>query len=72
MAKEHGGSNTQGSGTASGRCGCCQPSHEEIANRAYDLWLARGVTQRHEADAWLVAECELRQARHGQWHGVAA
>ena len=72
MAKEHGGSKEQGSGAGSGRCGCCQPSHEEIAKRAYDLWPARGVTQGHDVDDWLVAECESRQARHGQRHGVAA
>ena len=72
MAKGHGGSKEQGSGAASGRCGCCQPSHAEIAKREYDFWLARGVTHRHDADDWLNAEYELRQARHGQEHGGAA
>jgi hypothetical protein len=72
MANGHGGSKEQGSGAASGRCGWCQPSHEEIAERAYDLWLARGMTQGHDVDDWLDAECELRLARHGQRHGLAA
>jgi hypothetical protein len=37
MAEQHDGSKAPGSGAGSGRCGCCQPSHEEIAKRAYDL-----------------------------------
>ncbi len=72
MTKEHGGPKEQERGATSGPCGCCQPSHEEIAKRAYDLWLARGVRQGHDVDDWLNAECELRQERHGQRHGVAA
>jgi hypothetical protein len=37
-----------------------EPSHEQIAARAYGLWLARGA---HDGDAfedWLRAESELR------------
>ena len=32
----------------------------DIAGRAYDLYLARGCEHGHEVDDWLQAECELR------------
>jgi hypothetical protein len=36
------------------------PTYEQIAERAYDLYLARGETPGHEVDDWLRAEAELR------------
>lgn len=38
-------------------------SHEKIALRAYELFLARGGAHGHAAEDWLQAERELRQAR---------
>jgi len=72
MTKEHEGSKEQGSGAESGRCGCCQPSDEETAKRAYELWLARGATPGHDVDDWLEAERELRHTRRRERHGAAA
>jgi hypothetical protein len=36
------------------------PTYEQIAERAYDLYLARGETPGHDIDDWLRAEAELR------------
>ena len=38
-----------------------QPTHQEIAARAYDLYLQRGRQDGHEVDDWLQAEYELMQ-----------
>jgi hypothetical protein len=35
------------------------PSHEEIAARAYELYLARGSEHGHDAEDWAQAESEL-------------
>jgi hypothetical protein len=35
------------------------PTLEEIARRAYDLFIARGGQPGHELDDWLQAESEL-------------
>lgn len=40
-----------------------RPSDEEIAARAYELFLQRGSAPGHENDDWLQAEAELIQAR---------
>jgi hypothetical protein len=37
------------------------PTKEEIAERAYHIYLARGKTPRPEIDDWLQAEYELMQ-----------
>ncbi len=37
------------------------PSQKEIAQRAYELFLARGAGQGQEVDDWLQAEAELRE-----------
>ena len=34
----------------------------DIARRAYDLYLARGCEHGHHVNDWLQAECELREA----------
>lgn len=65
-------SEEQGQRGESERCGCCQPADEEIARRAYEIWLASGATHGHDIEDWLLAECELRRARRWQRHGVAA
>jgi hypothetical protein len=38
-------------------------SQEEIARRAYELFLARGGEPGHEQEDWLQAESELRERR---------
>jgi hypothetical protein len=41
------------------------PTLEEIARRAYDLFIARGGQPGHELDDWLQAESELlNKQRH--------
>ena len=37
-----------------------EPSHEQIAERAYGLWLSRGAHGGDAFDDWLRAERELR------------
>ena len=37
------------------------PTHEAIADRAYQLFLSRGRQGGHEVEDWLAAERELRQ-----------
>jgi hypothetical protein len=36
------------------------PTYEQIAERAYDFYLARGETPGYDIDDWLRAEAELR------------
>lgn len=36
------------------------PTYEQIAERAYEFYLARGETPGHDMDDWLRAEAELR------------
>ena len=36
------------------------PTYEQVAERAYDFYLARGETHGHDIDDWLRAETELR------------
>lgn len=36
------------------------PSHEEIANRAYELWIAEGSPQGRDIGIWLAAEQQLK------------
>jgi hypothetical protein len=38
-----------------------EPSHEEIAARAYELYLARGSLDGYSEEDWLLAEVELRR-----------
>jgi hypothetical protein len=37
------------------------PTHEEIAARAYELYLARGSLDGYSEEDWLLAEAELRR-----------
>ncbi len=36
------------------------PSKEEIAKRAYELWLSHGCENGHDVEHWLEAERQLR------------
>ena len=38
-----------------------EPTHEEIAARAYELYLARGSLDGYSEEDWLLAEAELRR-----------
>jgi hypothetical protein len=35
------------------------PTHEQIAKRAYELYLARGAEHGHDAEDWAQAESDL-------------
>ena len=47
-----------------------EPTHDEIALRAYSLWEQQGSPQNHEVETWLLAEAQLRQSQNK--HGVRA
>jgi hypothetical protein len=38
-----------------------EPTHEEIASRAYAIWQAQGSPPARDFENWVQAECELRQ-----------
>jgi hypothetical protein len=38
-----------------------EPTHDEIAARAYELYLARGSVDGYNAEDWMLAEAELRR-----------
>jgi len=40
-----------------------EPSHEDIAARAYELYLARGSLDGYSEEDWLLAEAELRNRK---------
>ncbi len=40
------------------------PTHEQIARRAYELFLARGSVDGHAQEDWAQAERELRLGRY--------
>lgn len=40
------------------------PSHEEIARRAYEIYLARGGEHGRSEEDWLQAERELKLGKH--------
>ena len=42
-----------------GRVGVATPTHEQIARRAYELYLERGQKPGNEREDWLAAEKEL-------------
>ena len=50
---------TSGVTTASARPPKPAPSHEEIARRSYEIFLARGGEPGHAEEDWLAAEREL-------------
>jgi hypothetical protein len=40
-----------------------EPTHDEIAARAFELYLARGSLDGYSEEDWLVAEAELRRGK---------
>ena len=40
-----------------------EPTHEEIAARAYELYLARGSVDGYSEEDWMLAEAELRRTK---------
>jgi len=40
-----------------------EPLHDEIAARAYELYLARGSVDGYSEEDWLLAEAELRRTK---------
>ena len=40
-----------------------EPTHEEIAARAYELYLTRGSLDGYSEEDWLLAEAELRRSK---------
>ncbi len=39
-----------------------EPTHDQVAQRAYEIFLDRGATDGQDVDDWLRAESELRTA----------
>jgi hypothetical protein len=39
------------------------PTHEQIAKRAYELYLERGSVEGHHEEDWLLAEAELSSGK---------
>ena len=40
-----------------------EPTHEDIAARAYELYLARGSVDGYSEEDWMLAEAELRRTK---------
>lgn len=38
-----------------------EPTRDQIAKRAYEIWLARGCEHGHDLDHWIEAERQLRK-----------
>lgn len=43
-----------------------EPTHDQIAQRAYEIFLAHGATDGQNVEDWLCAEGELRTAQATQ------
>jgi hypothetical protein len=52
-------------GKKSGKTSGQLPTDEQIKQRAYELFLARGATHGHDVEDWLRAQAELREAADG-------
>jgi DUF2934 family protein len=65
MAKAHRVKSTGSNLREVPRTGVALPpiTHEEIAERAYDLYVRRGGQDGHDVEDWLAAELRLRQER---------
>ena len=65
MAKAHRVKSTGSNLREVPRTGVALPpiTHEEIAERAYDLYVRRGGEDGHDVEDWLAAELRLRQER---------
>jgi len=42
------------------------PTQDDIAKRAYELFLERGCVDGHDCEDWLAAEQELLDQHHGE------
>lgn len=40
-------------------CECVRPTHEQVAERAHEIWLRKGQPQGQDLEIWLAAETEL-------------
>jgi hypothetical protein len=49
------------SNAKAGAASYSDPTHEEIAARAYEIYLARGSLDGYSEEDWLLAEAELRR-----------
>jgi hypothetical protein len=47
--------------TAKSAVSAAEPTHEEIAARAYELYLGRGSLDGYSEEDWALAEAELRR-----------
>jgi len=72
MAKAHRLKSTGSNLREVPRTGVALPpiTHEEIAERAYDLYVRRGGEDGHDVEDWLVAELRLRQERLNSYGGT--
>jgi hypothetical protein len=55
--------------TAQAKAQTSSPSREDVAKRAYELFLARGCTHGHDQEDWLQAERELGVVRNSEDKG---
>ena len=44
-----------------------EPTHEQIAARAREIWLESGSPENHDLECWLEAEAELRAVCHHEF-----
>ena len=42
-----------------------EPSRDEIASRAYQIYVRKGQPEGHDLENWLEAETELKRERNG-------
>lgn len=42
-----------------------EPTQEEIASRAYQIYVRKGQPEGHDLENWLEAETELKRERNG-------
>jgi len=47
------------------------PTHEQIAARAYEIFIERGRPQGHDLDHWLEAETQLRASQQSNGGATA-
>ncbi len=49
------------SGCCGGHTACASPTYEQIAQRAYEIWVAKGRPQGQDIDNWKQAETDLKR-----------
>jgi len=60
-------SRSQGAGVATApRPATAGPTHEQIARRAREIWLAKGCPVGQDTQNWLEAEAQLRAQRESR------